>query len=274
MEVKHFSEETKNIMNVSNSKTDISTLFKVKASKTHGRYAFVGWFSKTGISDLTTEGETILNNTLRWLKYGNTDPVFTPDGEIAFVCYKDSCNKKTETNLIKWFRENGYRVTGKSTWSASELQNFDLIACSDRRTCSFGTSSDIYSAFQNGKGFLEIPDGSDVKAGYTFGYSTYRCSKQTTDTVNLTVDPITTGLDNPLKIFDKRRSLCGVREESMTNAKGISWYKDYNNIFISTDGKKYAFAGWASYVNELNEEGKLLLIRTIRWVQCGNPDGC
>jgi hypothetical protein len=275
MEEKYFStEEVKGLLELQNSKANLTTLFKVNNSQTHGRYAFFGWFSKSSIGDLTLDGEKILNNTLQWLKNGNSDPVYTKAGEIAFVCNKDSCNKKTEISLINWFRENGYGVTGKSLWNAEELEDFDLIACSDRKSCSFDASSPLFAAFQNGKGFLEFPDGYDVKAGYTFGYSSYRCSKQYSDTVNLTQDSITAGFGDSLKIFDKKKPLCGIRQSYLNDSKGISQSKDYNNIFRSTDEKRYAFIGWANYINELREEGKQLLLRTVRWVQCGNPDAC
>ena len=48
-----------------------STLFKAKETYGHGRYAFVGWFTKAGVTDLKTDGGIILNRTLKWLKSGD-----------------------------------------------------------------------------------------------------------------------------------------------------------------------------------------------------------
>ena len=274
METKYLSSEVKSALITIGSKTNTTNLFIVNDTQIHGRYAFIGWFSKSSINDLTTDGEKILNKTLKWLKSGDNDPVYEHNGEIAFVCNKDSCNKKTEIALINWFRENGYGVTGKSTWTSGELQKFDLIACSDKKSCSFNTASPLYTAFQNGKGFLELPDGYDVKAGYMFGYTSSRCSKQSVDTVNLTGDPIASGLANPLKIFEKKKAVCGFKQSIVNNVKDVSYFKDYYNLFTSNDGKKYAFAGFGSYVGDLSEQGKQLLLRTVRWVQCGNPNAC
>lgn len=264
---KYFLPEVKSILDIAkNSPTTITTLFKVNSSQTHGRYAFIGWFSRSSVADLTTDGEKILNNTLKWLKYGYGEPVYTKAGEIAFVCNKGSCNKKTEMNLIKWLRENGYGVTGKSSWSAEELQNFNLMVCSDKKSCSFDTSSPLYTAFQNGKGFLEFPDSSYVKVGNIFGYISNKCSRQSASTVNLAQDPITEGFGNSIQVFNKKRSVCGIKEANINDdAKGISKIKDYYNIVRSTDEKRYAFIGWINYINDLTENGKELLLRTIRW---------
>ena len=48
-----------------------STLFKVDTSGNQGRYAYVGWFYKGSLTELTYEGNQILNRTMIWVYCGD-----------------------------------------------------------------------------------------------------------------------------------------------------------------------------------------------------------
>jgi hypothetical protein len=228
-----------------------------------------------------------MSNTLNWLKYGNTyfggtNPSFHISGEIAFVCRSDKCNTKSEISLIKWLRQSGYYVEGKSQklWNSSSLSGYDLIVCSGSSACTFTTSSDIFNAHMNNKfGFLELPDTMASFAGYTFGYvSTKRpMSKILTNitSVNTLVSPL-----GVVRVLDKRTSIFGItfdKINSATNIANIEGYSASTMLISDTTGNKgrYAYVGWVgNKLNYLSDQGEEMLLKIVNWVSCGNTAGC
>jgi len=289
VEGNNLSPETKDL---ADSGTSGSALFKAKENYGHGRYAFVGWFYRAGITDLKTDGEIILNRTLKWLKYG--DAYFGGSnfnqpkiGKIAFVCGKDDCNRKSELALIKFFRNNGYVVDGKSesSWTSSALNNYDFISCSDNsKGCKITPGSPVYNAHKFGnKGFLELPDSSRFNAAYSFGYvSSASGSRQSSVQVTqASSDKIFNGLPDPLNVTIKRWPLNGVQLDKLfvtdvahpVVVSHSSIVKSISTIFKSdsllTKGR-YAAIGWAQSPDLLTNDGLNLLLRTAAWVKCGN----
>jgi len=280
-----FDNVVKDLIDVTFPKNTISTVFKVTNSPGHGRYAFLGFFSKAGISDLTQNGETVLNNTLHWLKtgdsyFGGHTTTYQKIGKIAFICYNDKCNSKSEKYLIPWLRENGYSVVGKDykSWTEADLDNFDMMICSNSKACTFDQTSPFYDEhITKGKGFIEIPDTSSIKAGEVFDYVTSGYASSSS-IVNLTLNnssPIKGSLPDILQIFNKRQSVTAIKMTYLNNSIDAAETKsNYSAVFTATGTGRYAFVGFGKYLNYLNDNGNQLLLRVVSWVACGNPNGC
>jgi len=285
-----FSPEVINLGN-SGSSTG-SMMFKVKSSPAHGRYLYIDWFYKAGISAMTTDGEVILKRALKWLEcgencFGGSEPNYPKIGEVAFLCYKDSCSKISEMNLIKFLRQNSYSVTGKamSSWSSGDLSNFDFMVCSASTACRVAYRDSQYSPFQehmnDGKGFLEIPEGSSLEAAYAFGYTNSKSAqRKSTTQIILKSNPF--GLTNTTpEIYVKRYSMAGIKTQNLVSVNDIAhfYYKDteyLNSAEFTSDASgskgRYAYLGWfgTNKLDNLTDQGKLLLLRTINWVKCGS----
>jgi len=264
-----------------------SSFFKVNETVDHGRYAFVGFFADATVGDLSYKGEVLMNNTLKWLKYGNsyfggTNPSFHISGDIAFVCRDDKCGSKNDISIIKWLRQNGYYVEGKSQkfWNSSSLIGYDSIVCSGSRACTFTTSSDIFNAHMNNKfGFLELPDTMASYAAYTFGYV---ITKRPTSKILTNISSVNT-LVAPLgvvRVLDKRASIFGITFDKINSATKLANLVGYNaTTMLASDASgnkgRYAYVGWVdSKFNYLSSQGKEILLKMVNWVSCGNTAGC
>lgn len=264
---------------------EATSFFIVNNSYSHGRYAFLGWFYKSGITSLTINGETIINRTLNWLKYGDVyfggaDNTKPKKGKIAFFCSSDDCRVRMEKDLINFFRSIGYSVKAKSikSFSLEELNKVNLIVCYGR-TCDLGKYPNVYSMhINNQRGFIEIPDSSKVLAAYLFGYinSTKTIRKSTSNISVINADVITNGLGREIRVLTKEKPMIGVLVENLQSVKDLAHISGYNaSVLFKSEANiskgRYAMIGWVGRTtfNYFTENGKELLARTINWVNCG-----
>lgn len=270
-----------------------SVMFKVKEAVDHGRYAFIGWVYDS--TSLTKDGGVLLNRTLKWLKegdaaFGGENYELARKGGIAFICSKDDCKQDYEMDLIKYLRKEGYSVAGKEAgkWIVPELRAYDLIVCSDSKTCEIKFGSAIYSAHKDyGTAFLEIPNNGGVAAAYAFGYVHSKSYKKPSYAIiprGVGNDAIFSGFNGYMEIFsDDEDSMTGPNSKDLNPATNLAIIPNsedkYGNsvsaMFVSNAaGSKgrYAYVGWVPDLELLNENGKKLLLRTIDWLMCG--DGC
>ena len=267
--------------------TQASPFFKVDEAVDHGRYAFIGFFSDVTVGDLTYDGEQLIKNTLGWLKYGNTffggtNPTFHTSGKLAYICRTDKCDYKNDVSVITWLRENGYYVEGKPQkfWNASSLSGFNAIVCSNSKSCTFKTYSDIYNAHtSSGMGFIEIPDTGVPLAANVFGYTNAKrvLKKSMTEinSTNILVAPI-----GPVQVLNKKTSIFGVDFTNINSATSLAKIGAYDSsaIFIkdmSGSRGRYAYIGYpGNKFDYLSEKGKEIILRMVNWVDCGNAAGC
>jgi hypothetical protein len=278
---------------------DSSVMFKVKEAADHGRYAFLGWIY--GSTSLTEDGGVLLNKTLKWLKYGdaafggqNDDPA--RKGNIALICNKADCKQGNEMNMIKYLRSNGYSVVGKELgkWNALELNDYDLIVCSDSKACGIKLGSAIYSAhIDSGKAFLEIPNNGGTTAAEAFGYVHSKSYKKLGYAIiPQGADTIFSGFKGYMEVLSGKASIAGPNANDLNSAvnlanipgsgtsstsssRSTSSTSDTSAMFVSAaagNKGRYAYVGWVPDVNNLNENGRKLLLRTIDWLICG--DAC
>jgi hypothetical protein len=284
IENKYLSSEVKDLVDASYIKKTGPTLFKVDEAQDHGRYAFVGWFNKADVYDITQNGVAVLNNTLLWLKYGDSyfggqTKNYGDAGKIAFICQKDNCGNNNEKKAINWLRDNNFSVSAKSqsSWTLTELKNSSFIICSNKKSCTFTSSSPIYAAHMSGKGFLEFPDTGKAYAGYSFGYldSSLGSTVLADKIMNLN-DVINSVFSQNSTVFNKKMKMLTVQTKYMSNVKDLSEAKPLYSTIFRTEAPKnrYAFVGLLNGLDNLTAEGKEMLLRTIRWVQCGNPNKC
>jgi len=264
-----------------------SAFFKVNEAVDHGRYAFVGFFSDATVGDITYEGETLIRNTLKWLKcgetcFGGTNPTFNVEGSVAYICGNNKCNAKNDIGIIKWLRESGYYTEGmpQKSWNSSTLNGYDLILCSSSKACSFTNTNDIFSEHvSNGMGFLEMPDSARVYAGNVFGYTNAKkvVSKSSTDIIstNTLIAPL-----GSVNVLNKKANTYGISSNDIIFANSLAKVVTYDASTIltsDTSGSKgrYAYVGWAgSKFYYLSDQGKEILLKVLNWVSCGNMAGC
>jgi protein-tyrosine-phosphatase len=266
-----------------------SVMFKANDAANHGRYAFLGWMYKAGYSSMTPDGETILKNTLKWLKlgdagFGGTNYNIASIGKIAFVCGKDDCSNIAEMNLIKFLRKSNYAVDGKSglAWTTADLSNYDLIVCADENTaCNVKFGSTIYNMHKiSGKGFLEIASGPRATAANVFGYiSADRTSTSSAEVLKFSDgNGFVPGSGN-LRIYDKARSTAGIKTDFLKatdiahpypNRKDSGLSTLYNSQASGTAGR-YFYVGFLSSnkITDLNDVGRALLLRAVEWTRGG-----
>lgn len=205
---------------------------------------------------------------------------------VAFICKSNSCSEQSEQNLIAFLKDNGYSIKGKSeyAWTSEELNNYDFMICSSAGSgCNIHSFSAVYDKHINGmKGFLEVPDYQYIRAGYRFGYTSW-FTGYSTQSKNIKIvgtDPITNGYSGTVSVLKTNGNMFGIFRKSLkssvTNLADIT-DKDASTEFkVEPSGNRgrYAYVGWSPRTLDLTDHGKEILLRTIRWVQCGNPRGC
>jgi hypothetical protein len=217
-------------------------------------------------------------------------------GNIAFLCHDSGCDDGIEEELIEWLVGHGWSVTSKAygEWGDEELDNYDLMVCSDEDACDIVPGSIIYNEhkFQN-KGLIEIPSSRFIKAAERFGYTTHPKGFDSPIYNDLFVtqwDPITNGFSGSTKIFNKPG-----RMTVLTDSRLKSRVIDVSDVFrdfqkttlfkvdeLENQGR-YVYVGWFykswNWLNnlepsDLNFDGELILQRALNWAQCGKVDGC
>jgi hypothetical protein len=204
--------------------------------------------------------------------------------KVAFVCGDISCSGSTEQEIIQFLTYNGFTV-GKGTeysWNYNDLSDYDFMICTSSTGCSIHLKSSVYNAHVNDKkGFLEIPDYIYARAANTFKYVSWYVGTRTagTDISFIGNHPITKDLSE--NILRTSKDMNGIFTSSVkvpTIAK-LNSNKDISTMFVY-DGEgnrgRYAYIGWFNRdsVSDLTDDGKTMLLRTVRWVQCGNVEGC
>jgi len=207
--------------------------------------------------------------------------------KIAFLCSKDSCSIQPEQELKAWLEDQGYYVDGKSksSWTESELESYDLMICSSTSGCSVKSWMPAYKKHANGKmPFIEIPDYQYLKAGYKFGYiSWWSGFKLTNNQMKIAgADQITSPFSNNIHVFSSDQTMAGIFNSrlglqsvsltEMTDKDVCTQFK----VDASGNSGRYVYVGWfyKSEISDLTENGEELLLRTLRWIQCGDADGC
>ena len=270
------------VKDLADSGNEQSVMFKIKEAVGHGRYAFIGWLSQS--TSLTSEGTTLLTRALKWLKggdeaFGGTNDDTARKGDIAFICNKDDCGQDNEMNLIKYLRKEGYSVTGKAKekWTAGDLSSYNLIVCSDSKSCEIAFGSALYSAYKNsGKSFLEIPYKGGMSAAEVFGYVHSKSYKASSfGIVSTGSDIIFSGFNGYMEIINDKSKIYGASPLSLNPALTVA--KDtegsISTMFVydaSGSRGRYAYVGWVPDLNILSENGEKLLSRTVDWLVCGN----
>jgi hypothetical protein len=269
------------------------SMFTVKESIDHGRYAFIGWLYDS--SYLTSDGRTVLNRTLTWLKHGDeffggTNDETPRKGSVALICKKDDCSQKFEIGAIKKLRAMGYSVTGmaQNSWTTIAILNYDLIACADSSMCSLDpktpNSSPFYIAHMYyGKPFLEMPYNGDTKAATIFGITTFNRTYRALNRaygygiVGTGIDPILNGNTEYMELSQSSMQMYGPNRNIMSTGTVIAVAPNSNvsASFVSESSEtkgRYAYIGYASDYEKLGGKGLGLIDRTIQWLLCGN--GC
>ena len=204
--------------------------------------------------------------------------------KVAFVCGDSSCSGQTENEIIQFLSENGYYVEKRIEyyWTQNELLDYDFIICASSSGCSIHLKSGVYNSHLNDrKGFLEISDYRYARAASTFKYVSWYVGTSIKDADILFENShsITNGLSG--HIYNTDKDMTGILTSSVkvsTIAK-LDYKQDLSTMFVSdgTGGQgRYAFIGWLgrSPVSDLTNDGRTMLLRTIKWVQCGSVEGC
>ena len=203
---------------------------------------------------------------------------------VAFVCGDSSCNGPTEREIIQFLSDNGYNVEKRIEyyWTYDELKNYDFIICADSSGCSIHFKSSVYESHMNNrKGFLEISDYRYARAANAFKYVSWYIGYTVKDTDIYFVNDHSITRDLTGHIYDEEKDMAGIFTSSVKvpSIAELDYKRDLSTMFIS-DGEeeqgRYAFIGWLTRnsVSDLTEEGEEMLLRTIRWVQCGSVEGC
>jgi len=203
------------------------------------------------------------------------------EGNIALLCKNDECDSGIEKNIWVLFRWKGWDVLGKSykSWTADELNQYDIIACSESSVCKFDFNSILYNMhFENRKPFLEIPSSSGAKAAYSFDYVSTASGKVVKDPQLLySQDYITNGISSP-GIFAYGSSFAGVENGKINDGtKSIASSSDNLNSLIFkvketiTHGR-YAYIGLfpKTSLTGLTLEGGKIFNNTLKWLKYGD----
>jgi hypothetical protein len=209
------------------------------------------------------------------------------EGKIAFLCQKDSCDRKIESTIIFYLKLKGWDVVGKSykIWTADELNNYDIIACSDEsQACKPAFNSIIYNAhFENGKPFLEISDSPKAIAAYSFNYLKGSSGSLPRKQLFITKDDtITSGFTGEVSVVRGDKStLSSIRDSYLTSDvidladAGNSSGSDLFKVNCAVDHGKYAYLGFFSGgFSGLTVNGELIMNRTLKWLKegCANQN--
>jgi len=162
-------------------------------------------------------------------------------------------------------------------WTASELNNYNLIVCSDSKSCELTYGSALFNAYKNsGKAFLEIPYNGNANAAEIFGYVHSKLSKQSAyGIVSQAADIIFSGFSGYMELANERSSVFGPAPASLNPAITLAKATegDVATMFAydaAGSRGRYAYVGWVSDASLLNENGEKLLTRTIDWLVCGS----
>ena len=219
-------------------------------------------------------------------------------GRIAFLCRTGSCDYNTEDEIIEWLEEQGWGVTGKkyNNWESDELDEYDLIACSDQSyACDIRFGSAAYNKHVNGgKPFIEFSDRRSAKAGYRFGYVKSSYGSTGPESINLFVtagDVVTAGYFADTPVFLTPQETGVIPDSKLKSMVRDIADSDYDNgksaLFKVEKGLhgRYVWVGWfngytfwgrfsGTLPSDLNSNGSDILRKAVSWAQCGDVFGC
>jgi hypothetical protein len=189
-----------------------------------------------------------------------------------------------------WLNSTGWNVTGKrwNSWTETELNNSDIIMCSDETyACSYGSKNSYapYKAHKYySKPFIEVGDNNGLTASKNFGYTGYSTGyTKNNDSLYITAsDEITSGYFGYTKIFNSSKTMTVITDNFLnTGVKDVADVgieNERSTLFRknqSVNQGRFVYVGWFnSHFDGLNELGNKTLTRTISWAQCGNAKGC
>jgi len=263
-------------------------VFKADAAIDHGRYAYFGLLSRSSISDISTNGQTLLNNLLQWLKAGK-DIVPNRIEKVAYICSGTQCIIPSDISFVKFLRQNRFNVVADSmkNWmaaSVADIGSYKVFVCDSPVTCNIPKNSNIYSAVMTNPsvGFVEIPGNSRLQAAYLFGFVP-AINGKTKSSNNVT---FTTGnqFGSELLTVDIRMTPMAAYNTtnlpSVMNVANVSIKGKNQNVsamfYVPTSGTPgthgtYMFIGWMGRfdLRTLTDSGKNLLLSAVNWVECG-----
>ncbi len=254
-----------------------------------------GWISSPVTTHVYTEPDTY-DVTLK-VNDGEleSDPVTTElrvkpqiQNAVAVICADDSCNDNTEQDVIGFLRDNGFYVKGKSegSWTYEDLGDYDFMLCADALSgCNIHSWSDIYEKhMEDGMGFFELSDYRYLRAADEFGYITWWVGYEKSDDeirITSTEDDITEGFSGVVRISNSPSEMVGLYHRNLGSSINLAdiTNKDTSTMFrVDASGfrGRYAFLGWfyKRSTSDLTQTGETLLLRALRWVQCGNVNSC
>lgn len=204
--------------------------------------------------------------------------------KVAFICKDVACSLPSEIQMIDLLEDNGYYVGkgNENTWTKEELKDYDFMICTSFSGCNIHSWSSVYYEYMNDrKGFLEVPDYTYTRAAYVFGhtnlYIAYNVMK--TDIILVGEDSITNGLTG--KVYNNDKEMNGIFTSNVkvkTIAK-LDYKKELSTMFkfdpVDNRGR-YAYVGWVykNSISDLTPNGKEMLLRSVKWVQCSNVEEC
>ncbi len=206
--------------------------------------------------------------------------------KVALLCEKD-CSKSSESLIKTWLQSKGYTVTAKNKekWTDMELNGYDFMVCASSGGCNVPTTSAAYKKHTTGKmGFLEIPDYLYLLGASKFGYVSWQggYSEPTKSLTKVGTHQITSPFTNPITIYSTPQSVAGTFTYRLSSSATslTSLPKDGSTGMFKADASgdrgRYAYVGWIYKSSPfiLTSDGDQLLLRTVRWIQCGNADVC
>jgi len=210
--------------------------------------------------------------------------------KVAFVCSSDACDKNSEINLMDWFTSKGFYVEGKSqySWENNDLMNYDFMVCTDSgKGCSVKSWSAVYDRHVNQRmGFLEVPDYERLRAANSFKYVSWWVGFKSdgNNVKQVTEDIITSVFPQEIQVLNSQEWMGNLMTTRIKPfAKNLLNIPDKDSSVSfkvepgeESAGGRYAYVGWLykSDPSSMTQDGNSLLLRTARWVQCGDPEGC
>jgi PKD repeat protein len=207
----------------------------------------------------------------------------TIKNKVALVCGDTSCSGQNEQKIVSFLSSNGYFV-GKGTeksWTKDDLNNYDMIVCASMYGCNIHSWSAVYDVHVNKfKGFLEIPDSQLTRAGYQLGYVSWYAGQVKDDkTIQLvTSDTITSGFSGSLYL--EKQTIAGNRNLNSGVIKLANFVGEQVSTMFKVEPTgnrgRYLYIGWLydNQISDLTNGGRDLLLKSIKWVQCGNVNSC
>jgi len=229
-------------------------------------------------------GEDAVCSTDRSTCFSFNDLPEPTEGTVAFLCSSDDCNRGIEKKVWFLLRLKGWDVVAKAydEWTADELQQYDIIACSESRACDYDFNSLLYNIHYDKQiPFLEIPGSNGAKAAYSFDYVSTGGGKSVRDMqMNYAADYITAGIGSP-GIAVNGNNFAGVDGKKLSQeVKWIANSTDDGNemnplifkVKEEIDHGRYAYIGLFNKagLSSMTVDGEKIFNNTLKWLKSGD----